>query len=71
MFLLREPNTILSSSFDYTMRKIKIIEEKKTYIIEFIFDGYNNIIYKGIEVYNDYILSISFKSIFFTSIIET
>ena len=60
MFLLREPNTILSSSFDYTMRKIKIIEEKKTYIIEFIFDGYNNIIYKGIEVYNDYILSISF-----------
>ena len=60
MFLLKEPNTILTSSFDYTMKKIKIIEEKKTYIIEFIFDGYNNIIYKGIEIYNDYILSISF-----------
>lgn len=60
MFLLKEPNTILSSSFDYTMKKIKIIEEKKTYIIEFIFEGYNNIIYKGIEIYNDYIISISF-----------
>ena len=60
LFLTKEPNTILSSSFDYTMKKIKIIEEKKTYIIEFIFDGYDNIIYKGIELSNDNILSISF-----------
>ena len=60
MFLLKEPNTILSASFDYTMKKIKIIEEKKTYVIEFVFDGYNNIIYKGIELNNDRIISISF-----------
>jgi hypothetical protein len=60
MFLLKEPNTILSSSFDYTMKKIKLIEEKKTYVIEFIFDGYDNIIYKGIELNNGNILSISF-----------
>ena len=58
--LLKEPNTILSSSFDYTMKKIKILPEKKTYVIEFIFDGYNNIIYKGIELSNDHIISISF-----------
>ena len=60
MCLLKEPNTILSSSFDYTMKRIKIIEEKKTYIVDFIFDGYNSIIYKGIELLNDVILSISF-----------
>jgi hypothetical protein len=30
MFLLKEHNTLLSSSFDYTMKKIKIIEDKKT-----------------------------------------
>ena len=60
MCLSKEPKTILSSSFDYTMKKIKIIEEKKTYIVEFIFNGYEGIIYKGIELSNDNILSISF-----------
>ena len=63
MFLLKEPNTFLSASFDYTMRKIKIIEDKKTYIVEFIFDGYDNIIYKGIELFSGHILSISFGGI--------
>ena len=60
MFLLKEPNTILSASFDYTMKKIKLIEEKKTYVVEFVFDGYDNIIYKGIELNNENIISISF-----------
>ena len=60
LFLLKEPNTILSSSFDYTMKKIKLIEEKKTYVVEFIFDGYDSIIYKGIELNSGNILSISF-----------
>ena len=60
MYLLKEPNTILSSSFDYTMKKIKLIEDKKTYVVEFIFDGYDNIIYKGIELHNGNIISISF-----------
>ena len=63
MFLLKEHNTLLSSSFDYTMKKIKIIEEKKTYIVEFVFDGYDNILYKGIELSNGQILSISFGGI--------
>ena len=60
MYLLKEPTTILSSSFDYTMKKIKLIEDKKTYVVEFIFDGYDNIIYKGIELHNGNIISISF-----------
>ena len=63
MFLLNEHNTLLSSSFDYTMKKIKIIEEKKTYVVEFVFDGYDNILYKGIELSNGQILSISFGGI--------
>ena len=63
MCLLKEPDTFLSSSFDYTMKKIKIIEDKKTYVVEFVFDGYNNIIYKGIELFNGHILSISFGGI--------
>ena len=63
MYLLKEPNTFLSSSFDYTMKKIKIIEENKTYVVEFTFDGYENIIYKGIELHNGHIISISFGGI--------
>jgi len=63
MCLLKEPNTFLSSSFDYTMKKIKIIEDKKTYVVEFVFDGYEDIIYKGIELFNGNILSISFGGI--------
>ena len=63
MCLLKEPDTFLSSSFDYTMKKIKIIEDKKTYVVEFVFDGYDNIIYKGIELFNGHILSISFGGI--------
>ena len=63
MYLLNEPNTFLSSSFDYTMKKIKIIEDKKTYVAEFVFDGYDNLIYKGIELFDGHILSISFGGI--------
>ena len=63
MYLLNEPNTFLSSSFDYTMKKIKIIEDKKTYVVEFVFDGYDNLIYKGIELFDGHILSISFGGI--------
>ena len=63
MFLLKDQNTFLSSCFDYTMKKIKIIEDKKTYVVEFTFDGYDNIIYKGIELFNGKILSISFGGI--------
>ena len=60
--ILLKDKSILSTSFDYTMKKIKINPENKTYLIEFIFDLYENIIYKSIELINNSeIVSISFN----------
>ena len=59
LFLLKD-KCILSSSFDNTMKKIKFLENSKTYVVEFVFSSYENIIYKGIELVNNEIVSISF-----------
>ena len=61
MYLLKEKNTILTSSSDHTMKKIKINELNRNYEVEFIFTGYESIIYKAIELMNKDILSISFN----------
>ena len=59
---LLKDKCILSTSFDYTMKKIKLIPKNKNYLVEFIFDLYENIIYKGIELINsNEIVSISFN----------
>ena len=49
LFLLHD-NSILSSSSDYTMKKIKFKNQFKEYIVRFSFTGYKNIIFKGIEL---------------------
>ena len=59
MFLLQD-KSILTSSFDYTMKKIKI-NSNNSYVVEFVFYASRNYIYKGIELINSDIISISFK----------
>ncbi len=59
MFLLQD-KSILTSSFDYTMKKIKI-NSNNSYVVEFIFYPSRNYIYKAIELINSDIISISFK----------
>lgn len=58
MFLLKD-KTMLTSSYDYTMKKIKV--NNTSYIVEFTFNPSKNFIYKGIELVNNDIISISFK----------
>ncbi len=58
MFLLKD-KTMLTSSYDYTMKKIKV--NNTSYIVEFTFNSSKNFIYKGIELVNNDIISISFK----------
>ena len=45
---------ILSCSADRTMKKIRISANGQKYIVEFIFEGYENYILKGIELMNSY-----------------
>ena len=59
MFLLQD-KSILTSSFDYTMKKIKI-NSNNSHVVEFVFYASRNYIYKGIELINSDIISISFK----------
>ena len=59
MTLLKD-KAILTSSFDYTMKKIRISTVDKTYYVEFVFDDFDGVIYKGIELTNNNIVAISF-----------
>ena len=54
-----QDGAILSASADKMMKKIRLIRKNLSYIIEFIFDGYNNYIFKGIELNNTKIISCS------------
>ena len=60
MFLLKD-KSILTSSYDFTMKKIKINDNNNSYTVDFIFKLLKNVVYKGIELSNDDIISISFK----------
>ena len=59
MVLLKD-KSLLTSSFDYTMKKIRITNNN-SYIVDFIFNSFKNPVYKGIELTNNNIVSISFK----------
>ena len=50
---------ILSASGDKLMKKIRLTKNYLEYKVEFIFDGYENYIFKGIELYNNKIISCS------------
>ena len=59
MSLLKD-QSILTSSFDHTMKKIRI-NDNNTYTLEYVFKSFRNIVYKGIELNNFDIVSISFR----------
>ena len=59
MVLLKD-KSILSSSFDHTMKKIRITNNN-SYVVDYVFDTLKNIVYKGIEITNNDIVSISFR----------
>ena len=50
---------ILSSSADKLMKKIRLTKNYLYYDIEFVFDGYYNYVFKGIELFNRKIISCS------------
>ena len=50
---------ILSSSADKLMKKIRLTKNFLYYDIEFVFDGYFNYVFKGIELFNGKIISCS------------
>ena len=61
-----QDKSILTASYDYTMKKIKIDkfdsdEIGPSYKVDFVFDMHGSIIYKGIELNNKDIVSISFR----------
>ena len=60
IFLLKD-KSILTSSYDFTMKKIKINDNNNSYTVDFIFKSLKNVVYKGVELSNDDIISISFK----------
>ena len=60
IFLLKD-KSFLTSSYDYTMKKIRINNGNNSYTVEYIFRSLKNIVYKGIELFNNDIISISFK----------
>ena len=59
MSLLND-KSLLTSSFDHTMKKIRI-NDNNTYTLEYVFKSFRNIVYKGIELNNFDIVSISFR----------
>ena len=58
LFKLQD-GAILSTSADKLMKKIRIIKYNLDYQVEFVFKGYNNYIFKGIELSNNKIISCS------------
>ena len=54
--------TILSASADRLMKKIRLTNNNCSYNIEFVFDGYENYIFKGIELSNNKIISCSWDN---------
>jgi WD40 repeat protein len=59
MVLLKD-KSILTSSFDHTMKKIRITNNN-SYIVDYVFSSLKNVVYKGIELNNSDIVSISFR----------
>ena len=60
MTLLKD-KSILTQSFDYSMKKIRISTLDKTYFVEFIFDDFDGVVYKCIELNHTInLISISF-----------
>ena len=59
MVLLKD-KSLLSTSFDYTMKKIRITNNN-SYLVDYTFNIFKNVVYKGIELTNGNIVSISFK----------
>jgi len=59
MVLLKD-KSILTSSFDHTMKKIRITNNN-SYIVDYVFNSLKNVVYKGIELCNSDIVSISFR----------
>ena len=58
--VLLKDKSILTSSFDHTMKKIRITNNN-SYVVDYVFDTLKNIVYKGIEITNNDIVSISFR----------
>ena len=59
MVLLKD-KSILTSSFDHTMKKIRITNSN-SYIVDYVFSTLKDVVYKGIELNNNDIVSISFR----------
>ena len=58
LFKLKD-KAILSSSADRLMKKIRLSKDNLNYEVEFVFEGYENYVFKGIELYNRKIISCS------------
>ena len=58
--VLLKDKSILSSSYDHTMKKIRITNNN-SYVVDYIFDTLKSIVYKGIEISNNDVVSISFR----------
>ena len=58
LFKLQD-GAILSTSADKFMKKIRLINYNLDYEVEFVFSGYNNYIFKAIELSNNKIISCS------------
>jgi hypothetical protein len=54
-----QDEAILTASADRLMKKIRLTENNLNYKIEFIFNGYESYVFKGIELYNNRIISCS------------
>ena len=54
-----QDEAILSTSADRSMKKIRLTENYSNYIVEFMFNGYESYVFKGIELSNNKIISCS------------
>ena len=54
-----QDEAILTASADRSMKKIRLTEKNMHYNIEFVFTGYESYVFKGIELYNNKIISCS------------
>ena len=61
IFIMHD-NCILTASTDHTMKKIILTPDFLNYKILFIFNGYENYVFKGIELFNNKIISCSWDN---------
>ena len=54
-----QDEAILTASADRSMKKIRLTENNSHYYVEFLFNGYESYVFKGIELYNNKIISCS------------